>query len=112
MAVIVLKKGPSQGKINAGRRLTRAALFMGVALGYTIGRTLREDEMGKDIDWKGFGHSLLKWAVNLAAEEVADVRNDVVELKRVGKELGVQHIPGEDLNEYRKRVIAARDAKR
>lgn len=64
------------------------------------------------IDWPSVGKQLVDLAIGYVKEEVAAVANDMAELRALGGKLGVPFVPGEDFGEYRKRVVAARDAKK
>lgn len=64
------------------------------------------------MDWKKVGSHLANWAFGVVKNEVDSVLRESDDLIKLGDKLGIPWVPGEPLDEYRKKVIAARDAKR
>ena len=59
----------------------------------------------------GIGRGVLKLGVDYLKSELEQTYNDMANLDALGKQLGIPRVPGEDLQAYRAKVIAARDKK-
>lgn len=68
--------------------------------------------MNAKINWRALGEFVVTKAVELLQNEVQTIASEMAELRALGDKLGVPYVPGENVEEYRKRVVAARDGRK